>query len=295
MLVTPDGMTLGTVGGGALEHLATQRALALFAERRSLLVRYALGEDGVATDAEPTGMICGGRTGLFFDYLGYALRVCVLGAGHVLTGLGQEAPGAAAGIIHGLAGPGIDRPGHIPDDLTRGEKLAAVVSLLAHLQDDALRPEALEGGRDARGLVEGHPARGAAEEHEGLGLVGRQDRRRGEHLGRKRLGRGGRGAGHLASAQLLGPANRQRWGCVTYAPADNSFSRLSHVAPGMAGTPGHAHSVTQMQGLCRLSCVIIVSPFCPQKWCAVCLFTKPGLYLAAAVPGFRRYPVSAIV
>jgi xanthine dehydrogenase accessory factor len=83
MLVTADGAALGTVGGGALEQLATQRALDLLVERRSQLVRYALGEDGAATDAEPTGMICGGRAGLFFDYLGYGLRVCVLGAGHV--------------------------------------------------------------------------------------------------------------------------------------------------------------------------------------------------------------------
>ena len=87
MLVMADGATLGTVGGGALERLAAQRAIELLAQRCSLLVRYALGEDGSATDAEPTGMICGGRTGLFYDYLGYELRVCVLGAGHVGSAL----------------------------------------------------------------------------------------------------------------------------------------------------------------------------------------------------------------
>ncbi len=83
MLVMADGVTLGTVGGGALERLATRKALELLAERRSILVRYALGEDGAAAEAEPTGMICGGQAALFFDYLGYELRVCILGAGHV--------------------------------------------------------------------------------------------------------------------------------------------------------------------------------------------------------------------
>jgi xanthine dehydrogenase accessory factor len=83
MLICAGGKTLGTVGGGALERLAVSRALELLVQHKSLLVHYALTEQGQITDGEPTGMVCGGRTALFYEYLGHEMRVCVFGAGHV--------------------------------------------------------------------------------------------------------------------------------------------------------------------------------------------------------------------
>ena len=83
MLVTAEGWATGTVGGGAVEKLAIERAQGLLGERRSLLVRYDLSVDGEPLDAERTGMICGGRLTLFFDHLGYGAPVYVFGAGHV--------------------------------------------------------------------------------------------------------------------------------------------------------------------------------------------------------------------
>lgn len=83
MLVEAGGRTVGTVGGGALEALATRRAEALLEAQTSELVRYALGEGDAVEGDEPTGMVCGGRASLFFEYLGQPLRVYLYGAGHV--------------------------------------------------------------------------------------------------------------------------------------------------------------------------------------------------------------------
>ena len=60
MLVAADGRTAGTVGGGALELLATRRALGLLAEQSSAFLRYALGDGDAVEGDEPTGMLCGG-------------------------------------------------------------------------------------------------------------------------------------------------------------------------------------------------------------------------------------------
>jgi xanthine dehydrogenase accessory factor len=90
MLVLPDGRTCGTVGGGALETAAAARAAQVLGRRQSELVRYTLGEDGRATspadetaESESTGMICGGRAALFYDYIGYAAHAYIFGGGHV--------------------------------------------------------------------------------------------------------------------------------------------------------------------------------------------------------------------
>jgi xanthine dehydrogenase accessory factor len=83
MLAYADGSTVGTVGGGALERLATSRAMELLGQGRSLLVTYSLGEDGPVSDAERINMACGGRASLFYDYLGYQAYVYIFGAGHV--------------------------------------------------------------------------------------------------------------------------------------------------------------------------------------------------------------------
>jgi xanthine dehydrogenase accessory factor len=84
MLVYPDGHSIGTVGGGALEKLARRRAAELLHERRSKLVRYALGDNEAAhAGEEPTGMLCGGRAALFFDYIGHGAQLVIFGGGHV--------------------------------------------------------------------------------------------------------------------------------------------------------------------------------------------------------------------
>jgi xanthine dehydrogenase accessory factor len=52
-------------------------------QRKSTLVRYALMEGGGASTDERLDAACGGRATVFFDYIGYAGHVFILGGGHV--------------------------------------------------------------------------------------------------------------------------------------------------------------------------------------------------------------------
>ena len=65
MLVTEDGATVGTVGGGAVEYQATRLAAELCRERRSRFQSYRLSPGQVAD----IGMICGGSVELFLQYV----------------------------------------------------------------------------------------------------------------------------------------------------------------------------------------------------------------------------------
>ena len=85
MLVYADGRTVGTVGGGAIEVIATRKALALLGASATALVHYRLGPQNEVLDdaAEATGMVCGGRATLFYECLRSAPRLYVFGGGHV--------------------------------------------------------------------------------------------------------------------------------------------------------------------------------------------------------------------
>lgn len=84
MLVYADGRTAGTVGGGTLEQMATDKAGELLRERRSALQRYALVDrNQVADEEEATDMVCGGRVTLFYEYLTSGPHVYLFGGGHV--------------------------------------------------------------------------------------------------------------------------------------------------------------------------------------------------------------------
>jgi xanthine dehydrogenase accessory factor len=75
LLLREDGSTLGTVGGGAIEHVvveALQRALA--GAEPELLIRDL---------AHDLGMCCGGRMEIFVEAVLPAPRLWLLGAGHV--------------------------------------------------------------------------------------------------------------------------------------------------------------------------------------------------------------------
>lgn len=75
MLVFSDGRVEGTVGGGALEQHAVQRALALLRDGpRTLLETH---------DLRNLGMLCGGRTTLFYEVLVAPPKLFIFGAGHV--------------------------------------------------------------------------------------------------------------------------------------------------------------------------------------------------------------------
>lgn len=75
MLVFPDGHAEGTVGGGALEYHAIQKALDLLKEGKQTLLEFL--------ELRDLGMLCGGRTTLFYEVLQSPPLLAIFGAGHV--------------------------------------------------------------------------------------------------------------------------------------------------------------------------------------------------------------------
>ena len=75
MLVSEDGQTIGTVGGGAMEKEAAEMGRRMMAEGDPRLVHLEL--------TEAAGYACGGRVSLYIEPILPAPRLVVCGAGHV--------------------------------------------------------------------------------------------------------------------------------------------------------------------------------------------------------------------
>jgi xanthine dehydrogenase accessory factor len=75
MIVLPDGVFHGTIGGGHLEELAIQDALKCIRENRSQTIRYPLGAK--------TGQCCGGVVELLLEVMNTGPHLYLFGAGHV--------------------------------------------------------------------------------------------------------------------------------------------------------------------------------------------------------------------
>lgn len=83
MLFYSDGH-LGTVGGGSVEFIIIKNAMELLKEGKSLVQKYSLSESNeLIEDIKDTGMICGGKITVFFDFLSAFSKVYIFGAGHV--------------------------------------------------------------------------------------------------------------------------------------------------------------------------------------------------------------------
>lgn len=83
MIVTPTGLTHGTVGGGRVEAAALRRA--------GELLRSAASTDCVHWNLNTDlGMTCGGRVRFFFDRIDAAAwSIVIFGAGHVAQALSR--------------------------------------------------------------------------------------------------------------------------------------------------------------------------------------------------------------
>lgn len=79
MLVTADGGTEGTVGGGKVEAQVTEDALDALRRGISRTVEYELREEG----DHALGMVCGGDTKVFLEVHKPAETLLVIGAGHI--------------------------------------------------------------------------------------------------------------------------------------------------------------------------------------------------------------------
>jgi xanthine dehydrogenase accessory factor len=84
MLVYADSRFVGTVGGGALESLVIQEALAALVDGQTRLRSYTLND----LDAGDPG-ICGGTVEVFVEPLTIASKLLVIGGGHVGKALAQ--------------------------------------------------------------------------------------------------------------------------------------------------------------------------------------------------------------
>jgi len=65
MAVFDDGVSTGTIGGGAIEYEAQKQAALMFGTKKSRVASYTLAKNDVAD----LGMICGGDVTVFFEYL----------------------------------------------------------------------------------------------------------------------------------------------------------------------------------------------------------------------------------
>jgi len=83
LAVQADGTTAGTVGGGATEHLITERAKA------AILCNEATFS--LNLDHAENGMICGGTMEIFGNILGNHLGLCIFGGGHIAQSLANLA------------------------------------------------------------------------------------------------------------------------------------------------------------------------------------------------------------
>lgn len=75
MIVLGDGTTRGTIGGGASEYQAIQRALELIPQRKSEVMHISL--------AVSDGHWCGGEVDVFIEVVVPANRLILIGGGHV--------------------------------------------------------------------------------------------------------------------------------------------------------------------------------------------------------------------
>ena len=83
LLLVSGAEKLGTVGGGALEFAAEKAAKTVLKDKKSFLKKYLLDPDSQVIEGEETGMLCGGTTTLFFEYIGSGLPLYIFGAGHI--------------------------------------------------------------------------------------------------------------------------------------------------------------------------------------------------------------------
>jgi xanthine dehydrogenase accessory factor len=87
MLIRPDGTSMGTIGGGALELAIIEAAKEALGEGKPRLVHYGLRADQHEEDLG----VCGGDLDVFIDVIAPQLTLLLIGAGHVAVPLAKLA------------------------------------------------------------------------------------------------------------------------------------------------------------------------------------------------------------
>lgn len=76
MVVTKDGRSFGTVGGGKLEERVKREAVEAIREGRPRKLEISLTEKDI-------GMLCGGKATVFIDVIGAMPKLVIVGGGHL--------------------------------------------------------------------------------------------------------------------------------------------------------------------------------------------------------------------
>lgn len=87
MLIRPDGSSVGTVGGGAMEHYVVEQALEAMAEGESRTVSRDLISEGT----EAVGMECGGTMEVHIHVVRTKPKLLLVGGGHVNLAIAEAA------------------------------------------------------------------------------------------------------------------------------------------------------------------------------------------------------------
>ena len=162
MAVSADGRTVGTVGGGALEHEILERARACLRSGRGETAELAL-------DAGKAGGLpaeCGGTARVRIEVLGAPRRIVIFGAGHVGAATARVARDAGllplvlddrTDLLEPLAAEGIAVRAAPAEEAVAAARLrpddAVVVVTRGHAHDERIVTDALRGELSYAGMI----------------------------------------------------------------------------------------------------------------------------------------------
>lgn len=130
MVIYPDGRTVGTIGGGAMEALVIREALMAVEDGQTRINAYTLNN---LEDGDPG--ICGGTAQIFIEPVGVVPTLIVIGGGHTGKALAELAKWAGYRVIlcddraeycNAQYAPGLD--GYVvcaPGEVTREVRITA--------------------------------------------------------------------------------------------------------------------------------------------------------------------------
>ena len=78
MVITEQGSTYGSIGGGSIETLVQREAKKVFANGKPIVVQANLGDDSWSG----ISMACGGKVEIFIELIKPSPRLVILGCGH---------------------------------------------------------------------------------------------------------------------------------------------------------------------------------------------------------------------
>lgn len=129
MLVMADGRILGTIGGGMIERLVIEEAVAAIAERKPRIFHGRMARNG----EHAVGSDCGGAMSVYIDVYGLRPRTVLIGAGHVNRALAHAAAPLGFDIHVGDCFEGSLSPDLFPagTHLQQADTISAVIEKLA--------------------------------------------------------------------------------------------------------------------------------------------------------------------